>query len=83
MLEMRLSIRPNYSVRTRVIEALRAFPATVRELEGADCGSSSSIRRVLRALAKEGGVFVLSGRRYGLREAAAGYKMLESGEAGS
>jgi predicted RecB family endonuclease len=73
MFELRQACAPQYSVKTRVIEALREFPATVRELEAAGCGSPSSIRRVLRAL---NGVVVLSGRRYALLSPGRGYKLL-------
>lgn len=57
------------SVKARVIEALRQFPATVRELEADGCGAQSSIRRALRAIAVDGSVVLLPGRRYALRAA--------------
>ena len=72
MFELRQDCAPQYSVKTRVINALREFPATVRELEAAGCGSPSAIRRVLRAI---DGVVLLSGRRYALRSVG-GYKLL-------
>jgi hypothetical protein len=73
MFELRQACAPRYSVKTRVINALREFPATVRELEAAGCGSPSAIRRVLRKL---DGVVVLAGRRYALRGPGGGYKLL-------
>lgn len=79
MFELRLSCAPELSVRTRVINALLEFPASVRELEIAGCGSVRSIRRALKEL-REGGNVVRIGRdgrshRYGFRKGI-GYRVL-------
>lgn len=74
---LQLFCRPVYSVKTRVLNALQEFPATVRELESAGCGSGRSIRRVVKALVDSGGVERIGGARYALRRGAgAGYEVL-------
>lgn len=70
--ELRLCAAPVYSVRTRVIMELQQFPATVRELEQAGCGSPSQIRRVLCKLE---GLVRLQGARYAFKSAEK-YKLL-------
>ncbi len=80
--ELRQDHRFEYSVKTRVIMELQKFPATVRELERAGCGSLTSIKRVVKQLADAGEVTRL-GRVYGKKDPAtyalrkgAGYKFL-------
>jgi hypothetical protein len=74
--ELRLVPTLRRSVKARVIEELEQFPATVRELSSAGCGHPGSIRRVLRALAVDGGLARLPGHRYMLRSPLAAYKVL-------
>ena len=70
MMSMRLCVRPNYSVKVRVLAKLGEFPSTVRELESAGCGSTRSIRRVLQALRHDGDVIYFGSARYGGRRYA-------------
>lgn len=72
-LGLRLELRR--SVKMRVIEELRQFPATVQELSSAGCGHPGSIRRALREIAIDGGVVRLPGHRYAICNASA-YKIL-------
>ncbi len=82
MFELRQDHRLEYSVKTRVILELQKFPATVRELERAGCGSLTSIKRVVKQL-EDAGEATRMGREYGkmsstryaLRKGA-GYKFL-------
>lgn len=72
-LELRCAARG--SVRTRVIDRLAQFPASVRELDSAGCGSRASIRRVVRCLLADGGAVRIASRdgrgfRYALRSGA-------------
>ncbi len=66
---MALAMRQSfeYTVKTRVIMELQKFPATVRELERAGCGSLTSIKRVVKQLVDAREV-TCTGRLYGKKD---------------
>ena len=81
MMRMELRTAPTYSVKTRVLMELERFPATVKDLVNAGCGSDGQVRYALRQLARAGDglEITMRGRArekwYGLKRGA-GYKVL-------